>query len=142
MWSKSNDIKSYFCRTVNVWDVLLHHNFRYVQCIFLAGQRQYSDREHKHNSVQWKWEFFYFLYLFHGPFADSSRDQLISTVYKQHRARHRMLEPYRRLKNALKKLQDEYLESKEHKNLLTRYTQMQHMIHEVGCFLFIKSIMI
>ncbi|KAI1715610.1 hypothetical protein DdX_07931 [Ditylenchus destructor] len=66
------------------------------------------------------------------PFSgNSSRDQLISTVYKQHRARHRMLEPYRRLKNALKKLQDEYLESKEHKNLLTRYTQMQHMIHEV-----------
>jgi len=41
-----------------------------------------------------------------------------------------MLEPYRRLKNALKKMQDEYLESKEH-NLFMRYSQMQQMIHEV-----------
>uniref|UniRef100_A0A915DDY2 Uncharacterized protein n=1 Tax=Ditylenchus dipsaci TaxID=166011 RepID=A0A915DDY2_9BILA len=62
--------------------------------------------------------------------GSSTRDQLISTVYKQHRARQRMLEPYRRLKNALKKMQDEYLESKEH-NLFMRYSRLQHMIQEV-----------
>ncbi|VDM26837.1 unnamed protein product [Toxocara canis] len=65
-----------------------------------------------------------------GSFADSSRDHLINTVYKQHRLRQRILEPYRRIKNALKKMQDEYAQSKED-NLFARYMRMQHMIHEV-----------
>ncbi|KHN86747.1 hypothetical protein Tcan_07015 [Toxocara canis] len=62
--------------------------------------------------------------------GNSSRDHLINTVYKQHRLRQRILEPYRRIKNALKKMQDEYAQSKED-NLFARYMRMQHMIHEV-----------
>uniref|UniRef100_A0A0M3HLY6 Si:dkey-34m19.3 n=1 Tax=Ascaris lumbricoides TaxID=6252 RepID=A0A0M3HLY6_ASCLU len=62
--------------------------------------------------------------------SDSSRDHLINTVYKQYRLRQRVLEPYRRIKNALKKLQEEYAQSKE-SNLFARYMRMQHMIHEV-----------
>uniref|UniRef100_A0A915AWE1 Uncharacterized protein n=1 Tax=Parascaris univalens TaxID=6257 RepID=A0A915AWE1_PARUN len=61
---------------------------------------------------------------------NSSRDHLINTVYKQYRLRQRVLEPYRRIKNALKKLQEEYAQSKE-SNLFARYMRMQHMIYEV-----------
>lgn len=64
-------------------------------------------------------------------FLGSSREELISTVYKQYRIRARLLEPYRRLKNALKKMQDDYAESKEH-NMFLRYSHMQHMVHEVS----------
>uniref|UniRef100_A0A914BYX3 Uncharacterized protein n=2 Tax=Acrobeloides nanus TaxID=290746 RepID=A0A914BYX3_9BILA len=60
----------------------------------------------------------------------SNRDTLIMTVYKQYRTRQRILEPYRRLKNALKHLQEEYYESKEN-NLFMRYARLQHMIREV-----------
>ena len=60
----------------------------------------------------------------------TSRDQLVSIVYKQYRARARMLEPYRRLKNALKGLGEAYAESKEH-NVFHRYAEMRSMIHEV-----------
>ncbi|KAH7678302.1 Protein F59B8.1 a, partial [Aphelenchoides avenae] len=42
----------------------------------------------------------------------------------------RLLEPYRRLKNALKKMQEDYMQSKEH-NIFMRYSHMQQMIHEV-----------
>jgi hypothetical protein len=62
--------------------------------------------------------------------ASSSRDGLITTVHKLYRTRARVMEPYRRLKNALKKMQDEYLQSKEH-NIFVRYSNMQQMIHEV-----------
>ncbi|KAI6221838.1 hypothetical protein M3Y99_01530400 [Aphelenchoides fujianensis] len=62
--------------------------------------------------------------------ASSSREGLITTVYKQYRTRARLLEPYRRLKNALKKMQDDYLESKE-RNVFVRYGHMQAMVHEV-----------
>ncbi|CAD5219106.1 unnamed protein product [Bursaphelenchus okinawaensis] len=62
--------------------------------------------------------------------ASSSRDGLVATVYKQYRTRARLLEPYRRIKNALKNMQEEYVASKEH-NLFLRYTHMQHMVHEV-----------
>lgn len=60
----------------------------------------------------------------------SSRDGLITTVYKLRRTHVRILEPYRRLKNALKKMQDEYLQSKEN-NLVARYSKFDHMIREV-----------
>jgi hypothetical protein len=62
--------------------------------------------------------------------ASSSRDGLITTVYKLHRTRARILEPYRRLKRAIIKMQDEYLQSKEH-NIFVRYSNLQHMIREV-----------
>uniref|UniRef100_A0A7E4UZB7 GED domain-containing protein n=1 Tax=Panagrellus redivivus TaxID=6233 RepID=A0A7E4UZB7_PANRE len=62
--------------------------------------------------------------------GSSSRDNLIATVYKQLKTRAKILEPYRRLKNALKNLQDEYLQSKDN-NVFMRYSRMQHMIHEV-----------
>uniref|UniRef100_A0AC34QTK9 Uncharacterized protein n=1 Tax=Panagrolaimus sp. JU765 TaxID=591449 RepID=A0AC34QTK9_9BILA len=62
--------------------------------------------------------------------GSSSRDNLIQTVYKQYRTRAKILEPYRRLKNALKTMQDEYLQSKDN-NVFMRYSRMQHMIHEV-----------
>ncbi|CAD5226626.1 unnamed protein product [Bursaphelenchus xylophilus] len=62
--------------------------------------------------------------------ASSSRDGLVATVYKQYRTRAKLLEPYRRIKNALKKMQDDYSEAKDH-NIFLRYTHMQHMVHEV-----------
>ncbi|VDK60895.1 unnamed protein product [Anisakis simplex] len=62
--------------------------------------------------------------------GSSSRDHLLNTVYKQHRLRQRVLEPYRRIKNALKKMQTEYSQSKEN-NMFARYMRMQSMIHEV-----------
>jgi len=62
--------------------------------------------------------------------GNSSRDNLIMTVFKQHRTRAKILEPYRRLKNALKTMQDEYLLSKDN-NFFMRYARMQAMIHEV-----------
>ncbi|KAK0398772.1 hypothetical protein QR680_002748 [Steinernema hermaphroditum] len=62
--------------------------------------------------------------------GSSSRDNLIKTVCLQHRSRQKILDPYRRIKNALKKMQDDYLLSRE-KNLFVRYLRMQHMICEV-----------
>uniref|UniRef100_A0AC34FGI0 Uncharacterized protein n=1 Tax=Panagrolaimus sp. ES5 TaxID=591445 RepID=A0AC34FGI0_9BILA len=62
--------------------------------------------------------------------GSSNRENLITTVYKQHRTRAKILEPYRRLKNALKNMQDEYLQSKDN-NVFLRYNNMKHMIHEV-----------
>ncbi|KAI6175866.1 hypothetical protein M3Y97_00736600 [Aphelenchoides bicaudatus] len=62
--------------------------------------------------------------------ASSSRDGLITTVYKLHRTRARILEPYRRLKRAIIKMQDEYLQSKEN-NIFVRYSKMQQSILEV-----------
>ncbi|KAK5965934.1 hypothetical protein GCK32_004791 [Trichostrongylus colubriformis] len=60
----------------------------------------------------------------------SSRDNLINTVYKLHRTRLRILEPYRKLKNALKQLQDDYLKSKG-MNPIVRYMRLQQSVREV-----------
>ncbi|TMS38375.1 hypothetical protein L596_005114 [Steinernema carpocapsae] len=60
----------------------------------------------------------------------SSRDNLVKTVCLQHRSRQKLLDPYRRVKNALKNMQDDYLLSRE-KNVFLRYMRMQHMICEV-----------
>ncbi|CAJ0602982.1 unnamed protein product [Cylicocyclus nassatus] len=60
----------------------------------------------------------------------SSRDNLINTVYKLHRTRLRILEPYRKLKNALKQLQEDYLKSKE-ANPIMRYMKLQQSVREV-----------
>ncbi|KAI6187194.1 hypothetical protein M3Y98_00215800 [Aphelenchoides besseyi] len=62
--------------------------------------------------------------------ASSSREGLITTVYKLYHAQNRMRQPYQRIKNALKKMQDDYMESKE-RNILVRYSHMQKMVHEV-----------
>uniref|UniRef100_A0AC35GG55 Uncharacterized protein n=1 Tax=Panagrolaimus sp. PS1159 TaxID=55785 RepID=A0AC35GG55_9BILA len=59
-----------------------------------------------------------------------SRYNLITTVYKQHVTKFKILEPYRQLKLAMKNMQDEYLESRDN-NAYTRYNQMIHMIQEV-----------
>ncbi|KAK6055122.1 hypothetical protein COOONC_07374 [Cooperia oncophora] len=60
----------------------------------------------------------------------SGRDNLINTVYKLHRTRLRILEPYRKLKNALKQLQDEYLKSKG-TNPIMRYMRLQQSVRDV-----------
>ncbi|CAI4228343.1 unnamed protein product [Auanema sp. JU1783] len=60
----------------------------------------------------------------------SSRDNMINTVYKLHRTRGRILEPYRRLKNGLKKLQDDYLKGKDD-NPILRYMKLQQSVREV-----------
>uniref|UniRef100_A0A0N4ZCB6 CHAD domain-containing protein n=1 Tax=Parastrongyloides trichosuri TaxID=131310 RepID=A0A0N4ZCB6_PARTI len=60
----------------------------------------------------------------------SSRDELIHTVFKQHRTKARILEAYKRLKNGLKTMQDNYLQSKDEK-IFSRYPKLQHMVHEV-----------
>ncbi|VDL63670.1 unnamed protein product [Nippostrongylus brasiliensis] len=60
----------------------------------------------------------------------SSRDNLINTVYKLHRTRLRILEPYRKLKNALKQLQEDYLKSKS-MNPIMRYMKLQQSVREV-----------
>uniref|UniRef100_A0A183CFE9 Uncharacterized protein n=1 Tax=Globodera pallida TaxID=36090 RepID=A0A183CFE9_GLOPA len=60
----------------------------------------------------------------------SNKDQLAIAVYKQYKAKRTLIEPYKRLRAALKHLQSEYAQSKS-QNLLMRYTHMQKMIHEV-----------
>ncbi|CAD6192863.1 unnamed protein product [Caenorhabditis auriculariae] len=65
-----------------------------------------------------------------GQFARTSRDTLINTAYKLHRTRCRILEPYRRLKNGLKELQDDYLKSKE-ANALMRYVKLGQSVREI-----------
>ncbi|XGW28537.1 hypothetical protein V3C99_008369 [Haemonchus contortus] len=60
----------------------------------------------------------------------SSRDNLINTVYKLHRTRLRILEPYRKLKNALKQLQEDYLKSKG-TNPIVRYMRLQQSVRDV-----------
>ncbi|CEF60437.1 Hypothetical protein SRAE_X000217500 [Strongyloides ratti] len=60
----------------------------------------------------------------------SSREDLIYTVYKQYCTKRRISDAYKRLKNGLKGMQDNYLQSKEEK-IFTRYPKLQHMIHEV-----------
>ncbi|PAV70419.1 hypothetical protein WR25_06450 [Diploscapter pachys] len=61
----------------------------------------------------------------------TSRDNLINTVYKLHRTRLRILDPYRRLKNSLKQLQDDYLKSKE-ANPIMRYMKLSASVREVA----------
>ncbi|RCN30130.1 hypothetical protein ANCCAN_24100 [Ancylostoma caninum] len=62
--------------------------------------------------------------------SGSSRDNLINTVYKLHRTRIRILEPYRKLKNALKQLQEDYLKSKD-ANPIMRYMKLQQSVRDV-----------
>ncbi|CAJ0936805.1 unnamed protein product, partial [Mesorhabditis belari] len=62
--------------------------------------------------------------------AWSQRENLIQSLLKQHRARNKILEPYRRLKNALKVLQDEYLHSKD-ANPIQRYLRCCHAVRDV-----------
>uniref|UniRef100_A0AC35U687 NR LBD domain-containing protein n=1 Tax=Rhabditophanes sp. KR3021 TaxID=114890 RepID=A0AC35U687_9BILA len=61
---------------------------------------------------------------------ESGREELINTVYKQHRTKSRILDAYRRLKNALKVMQDDYMTSKD-EGIFTRYSKLQSMVHEV-----------
>ncbi|KIH68254.1 hypothetical protein ANCDUO_01411 [Ancylostoma duodenale] len=63
-------------------------------------------------------------------FPGSSRDNLINTVYKLHRTRLRILEPYRKLKNALKQLQEDYLKSKD-ANPIMRYMKLQQSVRDI-----------
>ncbi|CAJ0572466.1 unnamed protein product, partial [Mesorhabditis spiculigera] len=63
--------------------------------------------------------------------AWSQRENLVQSVCKQHRARNKILEPYRRLKNALKALQDEYTHSKD-TNAIQRYIRLQHAVRDVA----------
>ncbi|UMM27403.1 hypothetical protein L5515_010706 [Caenorhabditis briggsae] len=63
--------------------------------------------------------------------AKTSRDTLITTAYRLHRTRWRILEPYRRIKNSLKKLQEDYLKSKE-ANALMRYVKLGQSVREVA----------
>ncbi|CAB3409356.1 unnamed protein product [Caenorhabditis bovis] len=63
--------------------------------------------------------------------SKTSRDSLISTLYRMHRTRWRILDPYRRLKNALKKLQEDYLKSKE-ANAIMRYVKLGQSVREVA----------
>ncbi|KAL3099492.1 hypothetical protein niasHS_002947 [Heterodera schachtii] len=65
-----------------------------------------------------------------GVGGANSKEQLAIAVYKQYKAKMKLMEPYKRLRTALKHLQTEYAQSKA-QNLLMRYTHMQKMIHEV-----------
>uniref|UniRef100_A0A0R3S190 NR LBD domain-containing protein n=1 Tax=Elaeophora elaphi TaxID=1147741 RepID=A0A0R3S190_9BILA len=58
------------------------------------------------------------------------RKNLLNIVYKQHCTKQRVNESYRKLKNAFKKLHDDYLHIKG-RNIFTKYMQMQQMICEV-----------
>ncbi|OZC10586.1 hypothetical protein X798_02335 [Onchocerca flexuosa] len=58
------------------------------------------------------------------------RKNLLDIVYKQHCTKQRVNESYRKLKNAFKKLHDDYLHTKG-QNIFSKYIQMQQMICEV-----------
>ncbi|KAF7631075.1 hypothetical protein Mgra_00008665 [Meloidogyne graminicola] len=60
----------------------------------------------------------------------NNKEQLTIAVYKEYRATSRLAEPYKRLKNAIKQMENEYLKSKQH-NLIIRYMRMQKMIYEL-----------
>lgn len=62
--------------------------------------------------------------------SSNNKEQLVMAVYRQYRAKKRLMEPYNRLRNAIKHMQEEYAQSKQ-QNLLVRYTHMQKIIHEV-----------
>ncbi|KAL7071072.1 hypothetical protein ACQ4LE_009968 [Meloidogyne hapla] len=60
----------------------------------------------------------------------SNKEQLTIAVYKEYRATSRLSEPYKRLRNAIKGMEEEYSKSKQH-NLIMRYMRMQKMIYEL-----------
>uniref|UniRef100_A0A915P9L6 Uncharacterized protein n=1 Tax=Meloidogyne floridensis TaxID=298350 RepID=A0A915P9L6_9BILA len=64
-----------------------------------------------------------------GPITNN-KEQLTNAVYKEYRATSRLSEPYKRLRNAIKRMEEEYSKSKQH-NLIMRYMRMQKMIVQV-----------
>uniref|UniRef100_A0A915PSZ7 Uncharacterized protein n=1 Tax=Setaria digitata TaxID=48799 RepID=A0A915PSZ7_9BILA len=58
------------------------------------------------------------------------RKNLLDIVYKQYCTKQRVNESYRKLKNAFKKLHDDYLHTKG-RNIFSKYMEMQEMICEV-----------
>lgn len=58
-------------------------------------------------------------------------EELVLLLCKQYRTMNRVLESYKKLKNALKKLHDDYVHIKG-RNILSKHLQMQHMIREVN----------
>ncbi|KAM3725150.1 Stellatatriene synthase [Dirofilaria immitis] len=58
------------------------------------------------------------------------RKNLVDIVYKQYCTKQRVNESYRKLKNAFKKLHDDYLRIKG-RNIFSKYIQMQQIIYEV-----------
>uniref|UniRef100_A0A914M4B3 Uncharacterized protein n=1 Tax=Meloidogyne incognita TaxID=6306 RepID=A0A914M4B3_MELIC len=67
--------------------------------------------------------------LIKGPITNN-KEQLTNAVYKEYRATSRLSEPYKRLRNAIKRMEEEYSRSKQH-NLIMRYMRMQKMIYEL-----------
>lgn len=57
---------------------------------------------------------------------------LLDVVYKQYCTKERVNESYQKLKNALKKLHDDYLHRKGG-NIFSKYNQIQQIISEVFC---------
>ncbi|EJW80744.1 hypothetical protein WUBG_08347 [Wuchereria bancrofti] len=62
--------------------------------------------------------------------ASPKRKNLLNIVYKQYCTKQRVNESYRKLKNAFKKLHDDYMHIKG-RNIFSKYIQMQQMICEV-----------
>ncbi|VBB27954.1 unnamed protein product, partial [Acanthocheilonema viteae] len=58
------------------------------------------------------------------------RKNLLNIVYKQYCTKQRVNESYRKLKNAFKKLHDDYLDIKG-RNIFSKYMKMQQMICKV-----------
>jgi len=63
--------------------------------------------------------------------SDPNRESTITAVYRLLKARERIVESYKRIKGALKKLQNEYLSTKDTVNLISRYSAMKEMVREV-----------
>ncbi len=63
---------------------------------------------------------------------DPGRENVLGTLHKQIRGRNRILASYRRVKTALKDLQDQYVASKDTHNVIARYASMKKMIKEVN----------
>ena len=52
-------------------------------------------------------------------------------MFKQHKTRSQVLDAYRKVKQALKNMGDEYVTSKETKNIFVRYGHLRRMVKNV-----------
>ena len=64
--------------------------------------------------------------------ADPGRDNALQQVYKTHRTKTQVSDAYRKVKNALKNMGDEYVNSKDTHNVLSRYTMLKKMVKAVS----------
>ena len=63
--------------------------------------------------------------------TDPGRDAALQLVCKQHKTRSKVLEAYSKVKQALKTMGDEYVTSKETRNLFVRYRLLRQMVKQV-----------